>query len=158
MQHAMKRFILIIVAILSVSCSVSRPSGGQYVSGSDYYNQVYRGRTHAEIVMEWGAPDRESSDGAGGVILVYEKFTTTTKTDIDDHFGLFSPDVTTTTTDHKSYIHFFIGRDGICYNVNTNYISPEGRKGIATAFLVGSGVCTALFVGGAIAILSHRSL
>ncbi len=32
------------------------------------------GRSSNELILVWGAPTRENSDGAGGVVLTYEQY------------------------------------------------------------------------------------
>jgi hypothetical protein len=79
------------------------------------------GRSHADIVRNFGAPTREVSDGADGVILVYESFYTTHET---DHLG---STITTTSEEHRNYKEFSIGTDEICYEVRTNEKMADGK-------------------------------
>jgi hypothetical protein len=95
---------ILIISFLASSCSLLR-----YRSLEEEYNKVWTGRSYAEIVEEFGAPDRIVPDGKDGNIAVYEKFTTTTLTDVDTHFGYFDPDYTTTVSSDKIYKQFFIG-------------------------------------------------
>ena len=131
------RFIPFILAAIFVltGCSSTRSLGHRAVSGNEYYNDVYRGATHAQIIEEYGAPDRETSDGKDGYILVYETFYSTSYVD-----GMGFVDHST----RKSYIQFFMDKRGVCYNVMTNKPSPEQTESALTAFAVGSGVYTGL--------------
>ena len=84
------------------------------------YNVEWQGKRYSEIVMHFGAPDRVEYDGMNGQILVYEKYTTVTTTDVDTHFGRFDPDYTTKVRTDKDYIHFFLDENDICYLVKSN--------------------------------------
>ena len=108
------------------SCGSSRQINPA-LSAEEEYNQAWTGRSHAEIVQAFGAPDRVESDGRDGRILVYETVTTTTRSDVDTHFGMFDPDVTTTMSTDKRYTHFFLGPDGLCYLVRSNTHMPGSR-------------------------------
>ncbi|MBR1868852.1 MAG: hypothetical protein IJ799_02160 [Bacteroidales bacterium] len=122
-------------AIVAASCSSARSlssSSGRvrnrYVSAEAKYNEEWRGRSHADIVLAFGAPDREVSDGADGYILVYEKITQDVRVSEDlIHVGS-SRSYSTSTSYDKSYIHFYIGGDRLCYNVKTNKMVWTGGK------------------------------
>jgi hypothetical protein len=130
----MKKILLIIVAILAMTgCSVMRI--GNFTSGTEYYNNLYKGSTHNQIVRDFGAPDRDVSDGAGGYILVYEKFRSSSRV---DSFGNVDYDV------DKSYIQFFMNDQGICYEVRTNWIAPETQKAIVSTAAISFGALSGL--------------
>lgn len=135
----MNRIIIyLLTAVLMLSaCSMTR----QYPLETEY-NDQWKGRSHAEIVTEFGAPDRVESDGNGGKILVYETFSTTTTTDVDTHFGYFDPDYTTKVQTNKSYTHFFIGPDNTCYHIKSNRmeLDPQSRRNAAIALKIYGGV------------------
>ena len=84
---------ILIISFLASSCSLLR-----YRSLEEEYNKVWTGRSYAEIVEEFGAPDRIVPDGKDGNIAV-----------VDTHFGYFDPDYTTTVSSDKIYKQFFIG-------------------------------------------------
>ena len=75
-DFAMKRYLILAVLLAATSCSTTR-----YVSSEPSLKAEWVGRSHADIVRNFGAPTREVSDGADGVILVYESFYTTHETD-----------------------------------------------------------------------------
>lgn len=106
---------LLAAVLLFSSCSILKVS-----SVEQEYNEVWKGKSYTDIVMEFGAPDRVESDGSGGQILIYENVSTTTTTDVDTHFGMFDPDYTTKVQTNKSYIHFFVGPGNICYHIKSN--------------------------------------
>ena len=64
------------------------------------------GRTANDIIMTYGAPDREASDGSDGTIIVYEDFVTVRKSSVK--------------SDVRYYIEFFIDSQKVCYHVRTN--------------------------------------
>ena len=115
----MKRsfFILMLTLLSAVSCSIPR-----YVPIESSLQEQWPGRTHAEVIREFGAPDREISDGADGVVLVYERTTTTTRTEE------FMERYTTTIEENRVFKEFYIGADGICYNVRSNESLREEEK------------------------------
>jgi len=140
----MKKVLFILIAIVAVSgCSVFRIASAS-MSGTEYYNNEYRGRTHADIVRNFGAPDRETSDGAGGYILIYERLYSSSYKNIS---GYMDYDI------QKSYIQFFLDTNGICYNVRTNRLSPDKEKSIINTFAIGYGAIAGLGIIGFIAIL-----
>ena len=99
------------------------------------------GRSHADIVRSFGAPSREVSDGANGMILVYEELYSIYDT---DHFG---STMTTTKRDRRNFKEFSLGPDGICYDVRTNALMQDGtqldvRQTLCSAFgVVLGGIC-----------------
>lgn len=114
----MKRFlILLLVALAAVSCTTPR-----YVSRQPSMEVEWIGRTHADIVRAFGAPSREVSDGADGLILVYEEMFTTYETD------RWGSTMTTTGLEHRNFSEFFLTADGICYDVRTNTLMQSGRR------------------------------
>lgn len=126
--------ILMTTAILTCSCATVK-----YIPMEEEYNREWKNRSYSEIVMEYGAPDRVEYDGKDGSILVYEKFTTVETTDVDTHFGMFDPDYKTKISTEKEYVHFFLGRDDICYLVKSNqtYADPKSQKKARIAFWSG---------------------
>jgi len=133
-----RRIIYLLTAVIALSsCSIIR----QYPAEQEY-SKIWKGRSHAEIVTEFGAPDRVESDGNGGKILVYEEFSTTSTTDVDTHFGRFDPDYTTKVQTNKSYTHFFIGPDNICYHIKSNrmVMDPQSSMDFGMAMKIYSGV------------------
>ena len=137
----------VICAMVS-SCSVFN-AGYDYQSGSDYYTQAYNGASRADIVSEYGAPDRESPDGLGGMILVYEK---TYYSSRYDGWGYITNDV------HRRYKQFFLDDHDICYRVMTNELAPQTRSSLLSGVLTGFGVASAVSLAGIItmAIASSR--
>ena len=142
----MKKIAFILAAVLMLSsCSVYRNLlDGDIPSGTEYYNTTYRGQTHSQIVREFGAPDREVSDGADGYILVYEKVSTTSRV---DSMGYVDHDV------NVSYVQFFFDGSGICYNVKTNRLSPTQEKSLVKAYTAGFGIISGATILGSLVML-----
>ena len=129
MPFTMKRYIILIAAVLVTAVSCTTP---RYISNLPQLQDEWVGRSHAEIVREFGAPTREVSDGADGQILVYEIFYTTHSTDE------FMGDFTTTVEEHRDYKEFYLDPDGTCYHVRSNEIVPQGR--VLNFFATGWGI------------------
>lgn len=128
---------LLIITLLASSCSLLR-----FQALEEEYNKTWTGRSYAEIVEEFGAPDRIVPDGKDGSIAVYEKFTTTTQTDVNTHFGYFDPDYTTTVSSDKIYKQFFIGSDDICYKVKSNEqeLDPKSVRNFRLTWGISGGI------------------
>lgn len=161
-----KLSILMVISCLFTSCTVTRTYA---VSKEKDYKEAFVGAKHNDIVSAFGAPDRQTSDGAGGTILIYERTTTNTTTDsqaaaynVNYYNRTYTPGVhsNTTTTQNTSYIHIFVDKDGVCYNVKTNhqkYITEIDEKATARnkkIWKVGGTIILAEVVIGAVAILA----
>lgn len=115
-----------------------------------YTGNVYQkmqGKSKNSILQSMSAPDRTTSDGNGGEILIYEKKSTISNTNSAASSTSYTNSAAvagynqygnpaavgasrtnsgynyasqTVTSEEKAYIHFFIDRNGTCYKVNTN--------------------------------------
>ena len=129
----MKYYILLFATLLCVmSCSTPR-----YISSELTLKSEWVGRSHEEIIQRFGAPSREVSNGADGLILVYESFYTTHKTEE------FMGDYTTTSKECRDFKEFYLRANGICYDVRTNETIRDGNKfsvggtiGLVSGFLL----------------------
>ena len=123
--------IIMIVSCLITSCTVYKTSRVSMLSD---YTTEFVGKPHNHIVATLGAPDRQTSDGAGGTILIYEKTTMTSTSNSNSVAAAYNVNylsktytpgtrtsTSTSTTEHTSYIHLFIDKDGECYAVKTNH-------------------------------------
>lgn len=117
----MKRLLIMILAVLAfASCSPIK-----YLALEDSLNEQWSGRSHADILHEYGAPDRVESDGLDGSILVYEA--------INEDLS-------------KDYTQFFIGGDSRCYMVKSNLIEADpdsvkrSKRVLATTYGVSLGL------------------
>ena len=122
-----KLAVVMFMSCLFMSCTVTRT---YTVSKENDYQKAFVGASHNEIVSAFGAPDRQTSDGAGGTILIYERTTTRTTSDsqataynVNYYNRTYTPGVhsNSTTTQNTSYVHIFVDQDGVCYNVKTNH-------------------------------------
>lgn len=134
-MHCLRYLLIIAAAFAMTGCSSYNNLSRTYVSGTDYYNSTYRGHTHGQIVKEYGAPDREVSDGEDGYILVYETYHTSSYV---DNMGFVDHSV------RKSYIQFFMDRNGVCYNVKTNKLAPGQAEEAFAAVAISAGVLSGL--------------
>ena len=96
-----------------LSCSIILAScySTKYVSLQDDYNAKYNGKSHAEIIELLGPPDRTTSDGKGGEILIYE---------VKKQKGGYSDNGSVNLTESKKQTCIFIDENKICYNVTTD--------------------------------------
>ena len=120
--------IVMIVSCLFTSCTVYQTSRVSMLSD---YTTAFVGKPHNHIVATLGAPDRQTSDGAGGTILIYEKTTMTSNSvatayNVNYFTKTYTPGTSTSTTESTSYIHLFIDKDGVCYSVKTNHEKEHG--------------------------------
>lgn len=106
----------------------------QYVSLQDDYNAKLNGKSHSEIIELLGPPDRTTSDGNGGEILIYEV------KNQKGHYGSNSINLTET----KKQTNIFIGEDRICYNVKTDDKKPEQVFSLPQT--IGVGIITILVI------------
>ena len=152
MKHCLLLCSIIAAVFALSSCSTTR-----YVSAQDDYNAIWRGHSYAEIINAFGAPDRETADGADGIILVYERTTVTTSTTADGYMyrpyfygpfgGPWGPTIRTTTETDKDYVHFYVNKEDKCYAVRTNQMKADGKE-INTPLTVATATfCTLLGVG-----------
>lgn len=158
MKHSV--FYLLIVAMVScflTSCTTKSFTYTQSVPVSKLsdYTTEYVGKPHNYIVSSLGAPDRQTSDGAGGTILIYEETTVTSTSSSNsvaaaynvNYFNkTYTPGTATTTQSvqsaNTSYIHLFVNSEGVCYNVKTNHqkIIQEEREGQRKALSKGGKI------------------
>lgn len=132
---------------------------------SDYTTE-FVGKPHNHIVATLGAPDRQTSDGAGGSILIYEKTTMTstsnsvaTAYNVNKWAKTYTPGMQTTssTTETTSYIHLFVDKDAVCYAVKTNHTKPvtqvdeKATKRKKTSAIVWGSISGALLIALGIA-------
>ena len=88
----------------------------QYVSLQDDYNAQYNGKTHSEIIELLGPPDRTTSDGKGGEILIYE---------VRSQQGDYSDSGSVNLTESKKQTCYFVDENKVCYNVTTDDVKEE---------------------------------
>ena len=132
--------IIVVIVSLFTSCTAYKYTT---ISKEEEYKKEYVGKSHNQIVTTLGAPDKQFSDGAEGVIIIYEN--SVFKSDI----GTYKDSGRATTIESKGYIQFFINKSGICYDVKTNHTETiEEIDEEASEYKTVSGV-----VFGCVAIL-----
>lgn len=132
----MKRIARIFASAVIATMALCSCSNMVQVSLEPDANAYWKGKTHSEIVQTYGAPDREASDGAGGMIIIYEQTETTVNTYsngpvYDGFYGFYYHMAGPTSTEVSTeinYAHFYIGKDGICYKVCTNLTKEVDKK------------------------------
>lgn len=158
----MKRSVFHLAIVAMLSCMLTSCTTKSYtymtsvpVSKLSDYTTEYVGKPHNYIVSSLGAPDRQTSDGAGGTILIYEETTVTSTSSSNsvaaaynvNYFNkTYTPGTATTTQSvqsaNTSYIHLFVNSEGVCYNVKTNHqkIIQEEREGQRKALSKGGKI------------------
>lgn len=129
----MKRSFLSFTIVLIVSCMLTSCYSTRVVSKASDYTTAFVGKPHSYIVTQWGAPDRQVSDGAGGTILIYETITTTSNSvaaayNVNYYSKTYTPGTHTSTSQSRSYVELFINKDAVCYNVKTNHTKVVEEK------------------------------
>lgn len=129
----MKKILLFnafaILALLFTSCGPTV----RVLSMQDDYANIYIGKSYQEILLALGAPDRETSDGANGSVLIYEDestLTTTkaTKENYNQYAGTYVPGARSSSITITSFLHLFVNADKICYNLKTNHTKEVYQK------------------------------
>ena len=122
--------------LLCTSCFTTYQASKQ----SDYTNE-FVGKTHNYIVSSWGAPTRQTSDGNGGTILIYEQ-TTAESTSVarngyyNPYNGTYTYTPGVNTSYNTSYAQFYIDPNGKCYRVNTNHQKEWKEFSVAKTILL----------------------
>ncbi len=152
----MKHFINLSAIITALMCLASCGTYQTVSRVSEYTNQ-YVGQNHNYIVQRWGPPTRQTSDGAGGTILIYENSVQKSNAvadNVNPIAGTYNPAVLTQT--FTSYANFFIGDDSICYKVQTNQTKevwvPASKKQKKAIYWIlgGTGaICILCLIAGA---------
>ena len=127
--------IIVVIVSLFTSCTVYKYTT---ISKEEEYKKEYVGKSHNEIVTTLGAPDKQFSDGAEGIIIIYENSV------FNSNINTYKGSGSATTIESKGYMQFFINKSGICYDVKTNHtetieeIDEEASKNYTYNSLCGS--------------------
>ena len=127
----MKKFLAIILIATTLLSSCATQSKVHYISCYDEYCQRYIGKSHKQLISDLGAPNRETSDGDGGTIIIYETITEHHKLNFNANTYLYAPAASTngniqgTTSSSISFLHLYIDSEGVCYNVDTNHMQID---------------------------------
>lgn len=142
--------IVVVIVSLFTSCTVYKYTT---ISKEEEYKKEYVGKSHNQIVTTLGAPDKQFSDGAEGVIIIYENSV------FNSNINTYKGSGSATTIESKGYIQFFINKSGICYDVKTNHtetieeIDEEASKNKTVAGVVGSIYCCGIVLLGLVLFL-----
>lgn len=115
--------ISFLLVFLFNSCSGLKAMMADAEARSVEYQTRWIGRTANDIIMTYGAPDRETTDGSDGTILIYEDLKTVrNSTSQTETVGHIDPKHVKTTSESREryYIEFFIDSQKVCYHVRTN--------------------------------------
>lgn len=128
---------IVLTALFSTSCRTT-----YNVSLQPELENLLIGRTYAEIVDAFGAPDRTTPDGRGGQIIVYEDIRLQTNGTINP----WTKSVSLATESSKGFIHIYITDMDVCYQVKTNREKEvsEFSKGKTIGLVAGVGGGTLL--------------
>ena len=128
---------IVLTALFSTSCRTT-----YNVSLQPDLENLLIGRTYAEIVDAFGAPDRMTPDGRGGQIIVYEDIQLQTNGTINP----WTKSVSLATESSKGFIHMYITDMDVCYQVKTNREKKvsEFSKGKTIGLVAGVGGGTLL--------------
>lgn len=100
--------------------------------------QVFVGKTYADIIESMGPPERTTPDGKDGNILIYEQTILVTESNVN-FWGTHVDSVTQ--SEKGGYIHLYINPSNRCYMVKTNREREESEysKGKTITLLAGIG-------------------
>jgi hypothetical protein len=111
--HKIQFSVLILSSLFLSSCY------NKYYSYAGNVHQQTIGHTKNEILRSYGVPNQVTDDGAGGSIMVYEKYTqTTVGGSIYGNGGIIGA---SQTSSDKSYCNLFLNRSNIVYDFKSNY-------------------------------------
>ncbi|MBE6201008.1 MAG: hypothetical protein E7134_02325 [Rikenellaceae bacterium] len=118
----MKKFLLLTLVMIGMtSCTTT-----YYVSREPEIKNALIGCTYQSVISAMGVPNRQTTDGEGGTILVYEATTSdsvATAYDVNYFTGTYTPGFRTTT--HTNYVYVYMNSQGKCYDVQTNLTREE---------------------------------
>ena len=128
-----KYFLLFVFAVFALqSCRTTYD-----VSIQPELEQVFIGKSYADIIEAMGAPERVTPDGRDGQILVYEEMAFVTESSMN----FWSKNVKSITQSSKGFIQLYMNPSNICYNVKTNRTKEEigFSKGKTIGLIAGLG-------------------
>lgn len=110
----MKYLAVLFITITIYSCEVTKP-----VNVSEDMN-AWIGKKESDLILEFGPPNRITSDGSKGKILIYEKTTVAQITIPSGNYEL------TKAVPRSRYRQFYINDKGEVYYWRTNL--PDGDE------------------------------
>ena len=139
------RFLAFILTALCSILMLSSCYATRQVPVQAEYDSLYVGRTRADIIREFGIPDRQATYEDVGEILAYEKYSTVSSKEVTSKTAsntetspsLLSKGTETktkvetevsnknTTSTQREYANFYFDDNKVCYQVRTNYRKEE---------------------------------
>ena len=139
MKKALLLFVIALAALFTTSCRTT-----YNVSLQPELEDLLVGRTYAEIIDAFGAPDRTTPDGRGGQIIVYEDVCLHTNGTVNS----WTRSISLATESSKGFTHMYMTDSDVCYQVRTN------REKEVSKFSLGKTIgLVAGLGGGYIAVL-----
>jgi len=137
---------LLLIGIIITTVFASSCSSTYYVSIQPELENLFVGKTYAEIIDVLGAPDRLTPDGRGGQIMVFENIETSTNGYVNsrtNYISLFS-------SSSKGYTHMYVNSENVCYQVRTNREKEKSKfspgKTISLIAAIAMGTATAIIM------------
>ncbi len=112
-------FVFVFVIIVLSSCTTTK-----YYSYSlqDQYNKEWVGKSRKNVIDNCGAPNRTVDAGNGNLILVYEDISVSAFSTNIGGYDIGSANR------NRSFVEFYLDRNGKCYQVKTNHRGQYSRK------------------------------
>lgn len=130
-----KALFLIGIALMMLFISSCRTTYN--VSLQPDLENLFIGRTYAEIIDVLGAPERVTPDGRGGQIIIYEELHLRT----DGSMNPWTRSIALATESSKGFMHMYMTDSNVCYQVKTNHEKEvsEFSKGKTIGLIAGVG-------------------
>lgn len=99
-----------------------------YAPVEEELNAKWQGSSYADIVKEYGAPNRSVNDGLGGTIYVYEDIQTEYTTVSSSGVVNGSIDSKTKMVTIRNFTEFYVDGNDCCYSVRSNRLEENGTR------------------------------
>ena len=119
-----------------------------YAPVEEELNAKWQGSSYADIVKEYGAPNRSVNDGLGGTIYVYEDIQTEYTTVSSSGVVNGSIDSKTKMVTIRNFTEFYVDGNDCCYSVRSNRLEEDGTRlspmRIAISGILGTTIIAAI--------------
>lgn len=119
-----------------------------YAPVEEELNAIWQGSSYADIVKEYGAPNRSVNDGLGGTIYVYEDIQTEYTTVSSSGVVNGSIDSKTKMVTIRNFTEFYVDGNDCCYSVRSNRLEEDGTRlspiRIAISGILGTTIIAAI--------------
>lgn len=140
----MKKLLHTLFIILATAAFLTSCRSSYDVPIQPELEELFKGKTYAEIVDALGAPERTTPDGRGGQILVFEEMTFRT----EGSMNMWTRNYESITESSKGYVQLYMNADDICYAVKSNKTREESE------FSKGKTIGLVAGIGGGLAMLA----